>query len=194
MTRFVFIALLPFAIIALAAVGVGRADDVMREDFEGAWPPEGWTVLSFGDTHSWEPTTDLAHEGDASAWIEFGPSGTAQDEWLVSGPVDLSGMSQAFFEFYEDGAYWDEWGDRHYIMVGAGSQTEVGSFVVALDMRPGVHEQQTFGGQPVRADDQAVGQVGEAAADFTLTDTDGITRMMSDHAGEVLFFWFIGYS
>jgi len=40
----------------------------------------------------------------------------------------------------------------------------------------------------------AVGQVGDMGADFTLTDTDGAPHTMSDHTGEVLFLWFVGYS
>ena len=40
----------------------------------------------------------------------------------------------------------------------------------------------------------ATGQVGEAGADFSLVDTNGMTHTMSDHLGEVLYLWLIGYS
>lgn len=126
--------------------------DIMHEDFEGDWPPAGWAVLHLGDSHSWEPTHALAHSGDTAAWLQYGPAGTSQHEWLVSGPLDLSGMGQAAMEFYEDGAYWDAWGDHHYIMVSATSQTDVNSFTAVLDMRPDVHDLGHFDGLPIRAD------------------------------------------
>ena len=37
------------------------------------------------------------------------------------------------------------------------------------------------------------GQVGEPAADFTLNDTNGIQRMLSSHAGEVVYLFFVGH-
>ena len=40
----------------------------------------------------------------------------------------------------------------------------------------------------------ATGQVGEAGADFTLTDTTGMAHSLSLHQGEVVFLWMIGYS
>jgi len=152
-----------------ATIETVTSADIMHEDFEGSWPPEGWTILHLGDTHAWEPTGALTQEGETAAWIEFGPAGTNQDEWLVSGPIDLSGVSQATFEFYEDGAYWDSWGDRHYIMVSATSQTDVSSFVTALDMRPGIHTQQSFGGDPVRADISAFAGEPEVYVAFRYT-------------------------
>lgn len=39
----------------------------------------------------------------------------------------------------------------------------------------------------------AAGQVGETAADFSLTDTNGVTRALSDHAGEVVFLYMVGH-
>ncbi len=40
----------------------------------------------------------------------------------------------------------------------------------------------------------ATGQVGEIGADFTLQDTNDVWHTLSDHSGEVLYLWFVGYS
>lgn len=39
----------------------------------------------------------------------------------------------------------------------------------------------------------AAGQVGEPAADFSLTDTQGITHVLSDHLGEVIYLFPVGH-
>ena len=148
MRRLIIIGILWLATSAFA----DRAGDVLSEGFEGSWPPPGWAVLHLGDSHTWEPAVSLTHGGETAARVSFGPPGTSQDEWLVSGPLDLSGMNRATFEFYEDGAYWDSWGEHHTILASATSQTDVGGFTVILDMRPGIHEQGDFAGPPIQAD------------------------------------------
>jgi len=41
----------------------------------------------------------------------------------------------------------------------------------------------------------AVGQVGEEAGPWTLTDTEGVTHIQTDYEGEkVLFLFFVGYN
>ena len=39
----------------------------------------------------------------------------------------------------------------------------------------------------------AAGQVGEPAADFNLYDTNGVNHILSDHQGEVVYLFMVGY-
>jgi hypothetical protein len=41
---------------------------------------------------------------------------------------------------------------------------------------------------------QAVGQVGDAAGDFSLFDTQGQTHELGQYAGKVLFLYMVGYA
>ncbi len=40
----------------------------------------------------------------------------------------------------------------------------------------------------------ATGQVGEPAADFTLTDSQGMVHTLSDYRGEVVILFMMGYA
>ena len=40
---------------------------------------------------------------------------------------------------------------------------------------------------------QAAGQVGEPAADFNLNDTTGVNHVLSNHLGEVVYLFMVGY-
>lgn len=37
------------------------------------------------------------------------------------------------------------------------------------------------------------GQIGKPAPDFTLTDTQGVQQTLSDHLGEVVYLFMVGY-
>ena len=39
----------------------------------------------------------------------------------------------------------------------------------------------------------AAGQIGEPAANFTLNDTNGLNHILSDHLGEVVYLFMVGY-
>jgi len=60
----------------------------LNESFTDAtFPPNGWTVWNLGDDPNgvtWERTTTYYHTPPAGAYCNYGASGEAQDEWLIT--------------------------------------------------------------------------------------------------------------
>lgn len=96
---------------------------IMTEDFEGSFPPVGWSAydedgLTNGEAY-WDRESCRHHGGSHSAWAAGGgkdgsaltcanyyPMGSASADWvswLVYGPFDLSGYADAELEFW----YWN---------------------------------------------------------------------------------------
>ncbi|MEA3475141.1 MAG: choice-of-anchor J domain-containing protein [Candidatus Cloacimonadota bacterium] len=75
------------------------------ESFEGTtFPPDGWTQKNLGDNTSgvtWARTTSYHHTGSASAYCNFGSSGEAQDEWLITPRLVVSAGDTLFSFWYK---------------------------------------------------------------------------------------------
>lgn len=126
--------------------------DLVSESFEGAFPPAGWHTMSFGNSYNWGQTNYTARTGSYCAFVQYGPSGTSQDEWLVTPALDLTGLTDIRLEFFEEEGYWADWGDHHYVMVSTTSQTDHTSFSIVADMTPATHSIGTFADDPVVID------------------------------------------
>ncbi len=88
-----------------------RVSVLLSEGFEsGSVPPAGWStvVTNPGATFNWYPGT-YTFEGLYSAEVLYDPALVAQDEWLISPVLDLTGVtSDIRVEFYWDMSYF--WG------------------------------------------------------------------------------------
>jgi len=54
------------------------------EDFEGTWPPTGWTIETTNADWTWEPIGDGALGGDFSANVQYDEDLDNQDESLIT--------------------------------------------------------------------------------------------------------------
>ncbi len=127
----------------------GRPNYILQESFDDAWLPTGWAVIDPVAGYSWDRTTAKFRTGVYSAWLEYGPQGTAQDEWLVTSAVDLSAVSGATLEFYEDQTYWEGYGEAHYVYVSTTSQSDPSAFTMLAQWSPADHVVAGFEGDPV---------------------------------------------
>ena len=126
--------------------------DVMFESFETSVPPAGWAMQSFGDASQEWSQLSIAHSGNFCAGLQYCDPDSSMNEWLVTPALDFSGLSVVTLEFYEDGAWWADWGDHHYITVSTTSQTDTLSFSIVEDMTPANHNVTGFDGGFVSID------------------------------------------
>lgn len=88
--------------IDLAFGGQGA---VLFEDFEGDFPPDGWTVIDDGSGCPWMTTDDYAMTGWPGAFRAAAVdsddcgSGTSADTWLITPSMDLSAAGMAELNF-----------------------------------------------------------------------------------------------
>jgi len=129
-----------------------RPNDILLEDFEGAWPPPGWSRIIGDPLNTWERTGIKSHSGLYSAWMHYGPQGDPLDEWLVTPAMDFSDRSRIYLEFYEDQQYWSGFGSHHYIAVSTTDPLDPSSFTILEDWTPDNHAIPGFGGSPVFVD------------------------------------------
>jgi thiol-disulfide isomerase/thioredoxin len=130
------------------------ATNLLYESFEGTFPPQGWAIVDGGTQvgDSWEQTDEKKRTGAYSAAVFYGPQGIWQSEWLITPPLDFSGLSEIYLIFYEDENYWSGYGDHHYIKVSTTSQTDTTTFVTVMSMTPQNHSISGFSGDPVIVD------------------------------------------
>jgi hypothetical protein len=126
--------------------------DLITESFEGTFPPTGWASLHLGNSYQWAQTDNTSHTGTYSAWVQYGPSTATMNEWLVTPALDFTGLTYMRMEFYETAAWWDNYGDHHYVMVSTTSQTDPASFTVLADMTPSNHSIGAFDSAPLDFD------------------------------------------
>ncbi|MFH1331652.1 MAG: clostripain-related cysteine peptidase, partial [Actinomycetota bacterium] len=91
---------------------------LMAEGFEGAFPSGGWDVFdndgAINGEYFWDDDDYMAYTGSWSAWAANGGANgldpysyyypNNMDSWMVYGPFDLSGYTDAEFDFY----YWNQ--------------------------------------------------------------------------------------
>lgn len=124
----------------------------LSEGFEGDWPLADWTVMTSGAAYTWDQTNTAANSGGFSAWVQYGPQGAYQDEWLVTPLIDLSGATLPSLQFYEDEAYWADYGLVHYIMISTTLPDDPAAFTSVVEWTPANHTVNGFGGDPVVVD------------------------------------------
>ncbi len=122
------------------------------ESFESAVPPTGWTLMTSGVSTTWEQTNAAAQSGNFSAAVFYGPQGAMQDEWLVTSAIDLSTAGGATLEFFENEAYWADYGLRHSIAVSTTVPDNPAAFTNVIVWTPANHTINGFGGDPVQLD------------------------------------------
>lgn len=84
--------------------------NILDESFEGTtFPPTGWTKqnLVSNPTYQWKEGTS-AHTGVKGAMVEYEPTPSPQNEWLISPTVNLSTLTVPVLEFWWGMSYY--WG------------------------------------------------------------------------------------
>ncbi|MDY6878533.1 MAG: S8 family serine peptidase [Chloroflexota bacterium] len=84
-------------------------DVLLAEGFEaGLIPPAGgWTVTNTHPTRNWTSVDavtypDFVHSGSYAAWVNY-DTPIASDEWLLTPPIDLTGIPDASLNFWAIG-------------------------------------------------------------------------------------------
>ena len=136
----------------------GDRNTILAESFEGGWPPSGWAILHEGAATTWQQDGNFPRSGSHCAWMDYGPVGVLEDEYLVTAAIDLTGYGSAWFSFYEGQRYWPGYGEHHYVGVSTTSQTDPGAFVWLVDWTPQNHPMppSTEQGAPVYTTDPRV--------------------------------------
>lgn len=65
----------------------------LAEDFEGSFPPTGWSLNQTNASFTWVQASTDPYNGIYHADIEYDPALVPQDEWLVTPSMDLSAAS-----------------------------------------------------------------------------------------------------
>ncbi len=96
----------------------GKGYNFLMEDFEDNFPPDGWTVQSIqvGDS-TWHKDARWSHSGDYSSIVWW--SYQAQDEWLITPPIYLSGSPDNlyYFSFWTYAHKGSTYGDHYYVLI-----------------------------------------------------------------------------
>ncbi len=129
-----------------------RPTDLIFEDFEGMWPPDGWAFIINEPFYTWDLTDFDSHSGLYSACIHYGPQGVAMDEWIVTPALDFTDRARVYLEFYEEQRYWAGFGGHHFIAVSTTSQTDPAAFTMVTDWTPENHMINGFDGEPAFVD------------------------------------------
>lgn len=130
----------------------GDRSDLIFESFENDFLPPGWSIMTSGQSNTWEQNDAFANSGSHSALVRYGQSGEWQDEWLVTPAMDLTNSGMLFLEFFEMQQYWN-YGHAHSIAVSTTVPDDPTAFTMAEVWTPGNHPIPTeFGGGPVVVD------------------------------------------
>lgn len=74
---------------------------LLVEGFENKdFPPENWETISENTDYSWQLDMINVHQGNHSACCHHDPYATFQDEWMITPPINLSGYTEIFLQFY----------------------------------------------------------------------------------------------
>ena len=111
--------------------------EIYCQDFEGAWPPTGWTNFQLGDASmGWRYSSPGANGTGTCAYHRYSSSLVMCDDWLVSCPIDLStGVFDTLrLEFYTRLSFSGEY-YHSYVMISTGSSDpSVGDYVQLLEV------------------------------------------------------------
>lgn len=65
-------------------IAVTNGYSQLSEDFEGTWPPTGWTIETTNPNFTWQEEAGFPINGNASATVLYDPDLVPQDESLIS--------------------------------------------------------------------------------------------------------------
>lgn len=93
---------------------VEQGEVYFTESFEkNKFPPEGWTVESTVESHTWDNSTGynigggisiIAHHGSRFAYVQWHET-LDQEEWLITPEIDLTHATLLNFSFFFNGSY-----------------------------------------------------------------------------------------
>jgi len=115
---------------------------LLTEDFEGSFPPTGWTLYQTGDPTDpgWVQTDLQANSGTYSAYHNDDDLAAAAISWIVTPQIALPATPDSHLHFwqYEN---WYSYYDYHGIWVSTGScDPNDGAFSELVDLGVGVED------------------------------------------------------
>jgi hypothetical protein len=116
------------------------AGELITEDFETSFPPEGWSLIHLGDFYQWMWGWNGGHSGVHSAIIRPGYDGAFEDEWLVTPARDTAGGDYLFLEFYESGQDWTAMGGLHEVLVSTTVADDPAAFTPVWSVTPASYD------------------------------------------------------
>ena len=111
--------------------------DLVNESFEDGVPPAGWTLMTSGESYTWVQSDAQAYSGMYSAWLQWGPISTWQDEWMITPALDTTGFGALFVSFMETGYYWAGYGYAHEILISTTVNDDPAAFTSLWRVTPG---------------------------------------------------------
>ena len=123
----------------------------VSQDFEGEFPPTGWTYFDFGGADPWGTNTNHYRSPSHSAQAVYDWFDEA-DDWLVMAPVDLSEANGVLWSYYEEASQWPNNGLRHSFYVSTGEYFDPETATQIAVHTPADHEITNFNGNPVEFD------------------------------------------
>ena len=107
---------------------LSEADTLLKEGFEGLFPPPGWQSLTLGTpSRAWEHVGDQAHSGDSAAMVRYHPV-LIVDTWLITEALNLSNYASCTLSFWRQDTRSSYYG-YHGIWVSTTSQSDTSTFV-----------------------------------------------------------------
>jgi len=140
--------------LASSITAVGVVSMPINQDFEGVFPPEGWTALDFGGESSWTTNTNHYHSPTHSAQASYDWMADT-DDWLVMAPIDMSDGSNINWQYYEEDSYsnpFSENGLRHSFYVCTDVYFDPASLTPFVIHTPADHVIPDFTGDPIEFD------------------------------------------
>ena len=107
-------------IIVVTAAVPAAAGELIAEDFETQFVPEGWSQINLGDylPWMWGWNHNGAHSGIHTANMRPSwNSDVLEDEWLVTPACNTAGADYLTLEFYESGEDWTAQGGLHEVLI-----------------------------------------------------------------------------
>ena len=99
---------------------------VLSEDFEGVFPPAGWSIINDGDANGWVLATSGGHDAPKAAKISYGS--TAHDDWLVTPALEVV-TGDSIILWSKNGS--SSWTEEFNVMLSTAGNAKA-DFVVTL--------------------------------------------------------------
>ncbi|MCD6160815.1 MAG: hypothetical protein J7K40_00185 [candidate division Zixibacteria bacterium] len=131
----------------------------VAQDFEGTFPPVGWTIFDFGGEDPWNVSTSQYRSPTHSALSKYDWMDDA-DDWFVMAPIDMSAGGSISWQFYEQDSEYNSFADnglRHTLYACAGDYFDPATAVPFVIHTPADHTINDFGGDPVDLDISSLG-------------------------------------
>ena len=133
---------------------VNKVSMPVAQDFEGVFPPVGWTILDFCDSTTWITNTNHYRSPIHSAQASYDWHEDA-DTWLVLAPIDMSVTSTTKWLYYEEDSEYNPFssnGLRHSFYVSTDIYFDPATATQFAVHTPADHIINDFSGDPVEFD------------------------------------------